>query len=103
MWVPTGVGDLLGDGAGVQPTTILGTAGVGDGTTHGITPAGMTGDGMAVIAIIHGPIGDVLGVATGAVTGAAIGVAATGEDHIIGIMAGMDITTIVVTTDAVQA
>lgn len=76
-----------------------GTAGRGAGIAHGITAAGMTGAGMAVIAIIHGPIGDVLGVATGVAT----------MDGIITIgMTGMvvdimDITTIAVTTAVVQA
>ena len=75
-----------------------GTAGHGDGIALGTIAAGMTGVGMVDIAIIHGLTGDVLGAATGAATGVA-----TGAVHITGIMAGMAITTTVVTMAVVQA
>ena len=78
-----------------------GTVGRGDGTVHGTTAVGMIGVGM-VIAITHGPIGDVLGAATGVATGAVTGMA-TGVVLIAGIMDGMDITTTVGTTDVVLA
>lgn len=70
----------------------LGTAGRGDGTALGTTAAGMTGGGMAAIAIIHGLIGDVPGAAT------MDGIITTGT---AGMAVIMDIT-IMATTDVVM-
>ena len=95
LLAPTGVGAHTGDGD--IATMILGTAGHGVGIALGTTAVGMIGVGM-VIAITHGPIGDVLGAATGVATGLATGVVL-----IAGIMDGMDITTTVGTTDVVLA